>query len=113
MHARSKSHKISSLGPILCANEKIRLAEPALAEAKEEKEYDLRELPFAESSLERLQAEERAHTSCIVVQPPSDLGAQVSSLVAPVNQLQAERDSFAQMLTKQRNVSRGEEMPAA
>ena len=96
---------------ILHADEKIRLAEQAVAEAKEEKEYDLRELPLAESRLERLQAEERVPTSCPAAPPPPDWGAQISSLMQQVNQLQAERDSFAQMLTQQR-VARGEEMPA-
>ena len=96
---------------ILHADEKIRLAEQAVAEAKEEKEYDLRELPLAESRLERLQAEERVPTSCPAAPPPPDWGAQISSLMHQVNQLQAERDSFAQMLTQQR-VARGEEMPA-
>ena len=43
--------------------------------------------------------------------PLSDWGAKISSLMQQVNQLQEERDSFAQMLTQQR-VARGEEMPA-
>ena len=40
-----------------------------------------------------------------------DWGAQISCLMQQVNQLQAERDSFARMLTQQR-VAQGEEMPA-
>ena len=59
---------------ILHADEKIRLAEQAVAEAKKEK-YDLRELPLAESRLERLQAEERVFASCPASPPPSDLGS--------------------------------------
>ena len=60
---------------ILHADEKIRLAEQAVAKAKEEKEYDLRELPLAESRLERLQAEERVLPSCPAVPTPGRLGS--------------------------------------
>ena len=66
---------------ILHADEKIRLAEQGVAEAKQEKEYDLRELPLAESRLERLQAEERVLASCPAAPLPSDWGVQISSLM--------------------------------
>ena len=42
---------------MLVADEKIRLAQVALQDAMDEKEYDLREVPLAEARLERLQKE--------------------------------------------------------
>ena len=54
----------SQEGSYTRARSKKLEAEQAVAEAKEEKEYDLRELPLAESRFERLQAEERVPTSC-------------------------------------------------
>ena len=92
----------------LHADEKIHLAEQALAEAKEEKEYDLQELPLAES---RLEPAGRGTSPCVPCSatPRPDWGAQISSLMQQVNQLQERL--FRSDLTQQR-VAQGEEMPA-
>ena len=90
-HTRARSKKLESSTQGQEDNSPRRREDPScrasVAEAKEEKEYDLRELPLAESRLKRLQAEERVLTSCPAALP----GAQISSLMHQWNQFQAER----------------------
>ena len=49
---------------MLVADEKIRLAQAAVQDAMDEKEYDLREVPLAEARLERLLVRHHPHPLC-------------------------------------------------
>ena len=77
---------------MLVADEKIRLAQVALQDAMEEKEYDIREVPLAEARLERLQKEivPRRQT------PPisTDLEAEVHRLRTLLAQMEASQSNL-------------------
>ena len=72
------------------ADEKIRVAQVALQEAMDEKEYDIRELPLAEARLERLQKEVAMSRPATRPAPTApDLEAEVQRLRAQVAEMQA------------------------
>ena len=76
---------------MLTADEKIRVAQVALQEAMDEKDYDIRELPLADARLERLEKEiatSRPSTPGPVPAAP-DLEAEVRRLRAQLAEMQA------------------------
>ena len=73
---------------ILVADEKIRLAQVALQDARDEKEYDVREVPLAEARLERLLKEVVPVRQTPPVSTVSDLEAEVHRLRTQPAQMQ-------------------------
>ena len=73
------------------ADEKIRLAQVALQEAINEKDYDIRELPMAEARLERLHKEVATSRPATPGPTPAarDLEAEVQRLRAQLAEIQA------------------------
>ena len=72
------------------ADEKIRVAQVALQEAMDEKEYDIRELPLAEARLERLQKEVAMSRPATRPAPTApDREAEVRRLRAQLAEMQA------------------------
>ena len=74
---------------MLVADEKIRLAQVALQDAMDEKEYDLREVPLAEARLERLQKEVVPPRQTPPASVVSDLEGEVQRLRTQLAQVQA------------------------
>ena len=86
------------------ADANILQAEEALKEARVQRDRRQEELEAGQARLETLRAE--STHSCGLHPHPlsgggSDIGAQITSLQQMVNQLQAERDAFAERLKEQ------------
>ena len=73
---------------ILVADEKIRLAQVALRDARDDKEYDVREVPLAEARLERFLKEVVPVRQTPLVSTVSDLEAEVHRLRTQLAQMQ-------------------------
>ena len=73
---------------MIVADEKIRLAQVALQDARDEKEYDMREVPLAEARLERLQKEVVPLHQTPPISTVSDLEAEVQRLRSQLAQME-------------------------
>ena len=73
---------------MIVADEKIRLAKVALQDARDERDYDMREVPLAEARLERLQKEVAPLCQTPPVSLVSDLEAEVQRLRSQLAQME-------------------------